>query len=144
MLGLVYDSMRKMTSPPVRRWIKSQSWFTPLARAIFGNDVYSTSYYRQIEKYEAESVHHISTWIVEHLSPRKVIDVGSGPGHFMKALADKNIDVMGIDISNAAEQFAAAKGLKFHRYDLTKSGRPPGGPWDLVICCEVAEHLDEK
>jgi SAM-dependent methyltransferase len=144
MLGLVYDSMRNMTTPQMRWWIKSQKWFVPVSRAVFGNEIYSNSYYKQIEEYEADSVKHISAWIDSHISPKAAVDVGSGPGHLSKVLMAKGIDVLGIDISNAAKQFAAMKGIKFQHFDLTKIDPLPGGPWDLIVCCEVAEHLEER
>jgi 2-polyprenyl-3-methyl-5-hydroxy-6-metoxy-1,4-benzoquinol methylase len=57
---------------------------------------------------------------------------------------ERGINVFGIDISTASEDFMKTKGLPFSRLDLQQKGTLPGAPWDLLACCEVAEHLDAK
>lgn len=41
----IYDRLRILSSPGVRRFIKNQPWFVPLSQRLFGNEVYSDSYY---------------------------------------------------------------------------------------------------
>jgi hypothetical protein len=36
------------------------------------------------------------------------------------------------------------KGLPFETFDLTVARPLPGAPWDLAVCCEVAEHLEAR
>lgn len=142
----VFNTLRKATSPALRGWIKSSPMFIPLSRAIFGTEVYCDSYFRDIERLEATSVTAVGDWIVEHLRPATVIDIGCGPGHQMKALADRGVRVFGVDIAEAALAIAKGeKGLSVERFDLTTPGATlPGVPYDLAVSCEVAEHLPEQ
>ncbi len=142
--GKVYDSLRNRTSYRMRRWLKSQSWFVPLSKVVWGNEVYSQSYYESVEKIEASSVQHISEWIAANLQPKRMIDVGCGPGHMMASLAKRGIETYGVDISTAALARVKDKHLQAQQFDLTGDAALPGIPYDLAVCCEVAEHLDEK
>lgn len=145
MRGKIYDTLRAHTPHKYRKWFKRQKWFFPVSRVLFGNEVYSRSYYADVERLEKDSVQHIATWIVENLKPGRVIDVGCGPGHLMEALHQRGVEVFGVDISTAALGIVAKRGLKAERFDLTQKDRPlPGAPYDLVISCEVAEHLEEQ
>jgi SAM-dependent methyltransferase len=116
----------------------------PLVARIFGRDIYSRSYYQQVEEAEQASVLEIATWIRLVLRPTRVVDVGCGPGHLIEALHKGGIDVLGLDYSAAAREFVSQKGLPFEALELTTPGGLPGSPWDLAVCCEVAEHLDAR
>jgi cyclopropane fatty-acyl-phospholipid synthase-like methyltransferase len=116
----------------------------PLVARLFGRDIYSRSYYQQVEEAEQASVLAIVTWIRLTLRPTRVVDVGCGPGHLIEALHRGGIDVLGLDYSAAAREFVSQKGLPFETLDLTTPGVVPGSPWDLAVCCEVAEHLDAR
>jgi SAM-dependent methyltransferase len=144
MLSFLYDAARRLAPYQMRRWFKSQSWFVPVFQTVFGNDVYSESYFEDIERLEAESVEHISTWIDHHLTPATVVDVGCGPGHLMAALENQGVDTFGIDVSTAAIRRTRGKGLDVSRFDLRCSDDLPGIPYDLAVCCEVAEHLESQ
>src|SRR3954465_15501801 len=102
--GLIYDRLRVFSPYWLRRWVKGRGWFVPLSQRLFGSEVYSRSYFQDIERLEAESVRHIAAWVMSGLQPppRRVIDVGCGPGHLMAALRDLGTDVFGVDISRAA------------------------------------------
>jgi SAM-dependent methyltransferase len=134
-----------LTPHAARRWIKSRFWFEPLTRRLVGTNAYSESYYRDVERLEGESVPHVARWIADELAPSRVIDVGCGPGHLMRELSAHGIEVLGVDISDAAERATAAKGLPFRRFDLTDpEAELPGGPWDVAVSMEVAEHLEPR
>lgn len=142
--SLVYDRLRLLSSRRVRRWIKRQRWYVPVSRAVFGNDVYSESYYAELERLENASVQIIADWIGQELGPRRVLDVGCGSGNLMAALKKRNVVVFGVDIADAALRRCAERGVPAQRFDLTGNMPLPGAPYDLVISCEVAEHLDEQ
>jgi 2-polyprenyl-3-methyl-5-hydroxy-6-metoxy-1,4-benzoquinol methylase len=145
MRGWIYDQLRIRTPYKYRVWFKRQKWFFPLTRLLFGYEAYSTSYYADVERLETESVQHIADWIVENIAPRSVIDVGCGPGHMMEALQQRGVAVYGVDISTAALARVKQRGLSAERFDLTRQDVSlPGGPYDLVISSEVAEHLEER
>jgi len=83
-------------------------------------------------------------WITEMLEVKSVIDVGCGPGHLMSALQQRGVKPFGIDVSDAALQRTREKRLEVQHFDLRTDGSLPGIPYDLAVCCEVAEHIDEK
>jgi 2-polyprenyl-3-methyl-5-hydroxy-6-metoxy-1,4-benzoquinol methylase len=89
----------------------------------------------------------MAAWILSELqpAPRRVIDVGCGPGHLMAALQERGAEVFGVDISREALRASREKGLNVERFDLTDPAAAlPGAPYDLAVSCEVAEHLDER
>jgi hypothetical protein len=47
-----------------------------LLYSIFGSDIYSASYYKQVEQMEHASMAVIASWIESTLRPRRVVDVG--------------------------------------------------------------------
>lgn len=139
----VYDIVRRSSPIWLRRWVKSQKWFVPLAKRWLGHDVYSRSYYDDVERLETESVEHIAEWIRTTFRPGRIIDVGCGPGHLMSALSRRGTEVFGVDISRESMRRVKAKGLAAMSFDLTdRSLRIPGGRYDMAISCEVAEHLE--
>lgn len=141
----LFNRLRVLSPYPLRQVIKRQPWFVPLSRVIFGNEVYCESYYKDVERLEGASVPVIAEWIREELRPQRVIDIGCGPGHLARALADRGIEVFGVDISDQAIAATRAKGLACEKFDLTIPGSTlPDVPYDLAVSCEVAEHLEEK
>jgi SAM-dependent methyltransferase len=141
----VWDSLRRVCPGKLRRWIKSRQWFYPVSVIVFGNAVYSKSYYEDVERLENDSAEHIAEWVKSHLGPRRVLDVGCGPGHMMQALTKRAVHVFGVDISPQALHKVRQKGLACESHDLTNAAVPlPGLPYDLVMSCEVAEHLKAR
>jgi SAM-dependent methyltransferase len=74
---------------------------------------------------------------------RRVLDVGSGEGYGTALLAASGaVDVTGIDLDEAAVAHARERyGLRFEQAD---AARLPfaNGSFDLVICFETIEHLE--
>ena len=142
----VFNVLRKFSSYETRQWFKRQSWFTPVSRMMFGNAVYCDSYYRDVERLEASSVGIVADWIVKNLAPTRLIDVGCGPGHQMLALANRGVQVFGVDISDAALSITTKeKKLSAEKFDLTQTAKKlPGIPYDVAMSCEVAEHLEPQ
>jgi SAM-dependent methyltransferase len=144
MRALVYEAIKRRTSPSMRRTLKSQPWAIKFLYSIFGSDIYSASYYEQVEQMEHTSMAVIAGWIESTLKPQRVVDVGCGPGHLIEALHRGGASVLGLDYSGAAKALVSAKGLPFETFDLTVVRPLPGSPWDLAVCCEVAEHLEAR
>lgn len=72
-------------------------------------------------------------------NPRSVLDVGCARGLFVQALATKGIDATGIDISKHAIE--SAHDDVRDRLRVASAIEPLGGPYDLVSCIEVIEHM---
>jgi SAM-dependent methyltransferase len=61
----------------------------------------------------------------------KIIDVGCGPGIYVKSLRDLGHEVFGIDPDPKCPEIVRSV---FKEY----------GKYDLALCLEVAEHIDES
>ena len=144
MLELFFDHLRRICHPNIKKWVKNRKWFTPFMKNTIGSGAYSKSYYDDIERKESKSVKIIAKWIYGYFNPKRIIDIGCGPGHLMDALRHYGINTFGVDISKEAIRRSREKRLSVSFFDLTKSDLTlPGIPYDLVISCEVAEHLEE-
>jgi len=76
--------------------------------------------------------------------PTSVLDVGCGIGKWLKALEDHGIThVYGIDGVDIPEGDLLVSRSKFQVVDLRTEWRLPQR-YDLIICMEVAEHLEEQ
>lgn len=81
--------------------------------------------------------------------PRRVVDVGSGQGDLLAALAQRwpDAELMGIELTAEGIRHAAAKvpGAAFHQVDLLAEPVPAAAEgWaDAVVCSEVLEHVDD-
>jgi len=77
--------------------------------------------------------------IVTELSPKSVLDAGCGIGFLVQALRERQVEAVGIDISeyaiaNAAEEIRPFCEVASVTDELTRR-------YDLIVCMEVLEHL---
>ena len=79
---------------------------------------------------------------------RTIHEIGCGEGHLSIRLAAKGVDLRGCDIAAKVIEEASrnARGRNFHIpfrtasiYDLI----PPADAAELIVCCEVLEHLPD-
>lgn len=78
------------------------------------------------------------SWLVRRFGISTVLDVGCGEGHAMAEFSALGCAVHGID--GLEENIAACTNATV--VDLTISSY--AWPCDLVWCCEVVEHIDER
>lgn len=69
------------------------------------------------------------------------IEIGCGEGFIAKHLHDLGINIIGADIDDeilnlAKKLHPEINFVKMNIYELT-------GKWDLIVCCEVLEHLED-
>jgi 2-polyprenyl-3-methyl-5-hydroxy-6-metoxy-1,4-benzoquinol methylase len=86
--------------------------------------------------------------LVDRAAPRTVFEIGCGEGYLCGGLLERGIDVHGCDLDDGIVTFAnaasAARGFgnRFHVrsiYDIA----PGEIAADLLVCCEVLEHLPD-
>lgn len=101
--------------------------------------------WRAEDRYDLESRRNIEGRhphvIKEVFSPRRVIDMGCGPGYLMHLLHELDIEADGLDLSPAARQIATAAVRERIKLGSILDAGLPDRVYDLVICREVLEHL---
>jgi SAM-dependent methyltransferase len=104
--------------------------------------VYSRSFYRALKSQATESARQILPFVIQHLHPKSVVDVGCGSGDWLNVCAELGIgDIYGIDFHKAE---ILNIGLdRYARVDLTKPFDLPR-KYDLAMSFEVGEHLPPK
>jgi glycosyltransferase involved in cell wall biosynthesis len=76
----------------------------------------------------------LATWIKKEINPKTVLDIGCGPGTYVRSLRNLGIDATGIDID---ERVIGQEHLVFKSLFDIKEEKA-----DVTICLEVAEHID--
>jgi SAM-dependent methyltransferase len=79
--------------------------------------------------------------IEEVFQPRKVLDLGCGPGALMHLLHEIGIDVEGIDFAESSRRLATPEVRDRITIGNTFDPLKPANAYDLVVCREVLEHL---
>lgn len=79
------------------------------------------------------------SYLVSRFSVESVLDVGCGEGHAVRYFTDRGISASGFDGLRQNVEHSVAP-IELH--DLRDG--PFALPVDLVHCCEVAEHLEER
>lgn len=105
---------------------------------------YSNDFYAELEKSSVSSAQVLVPIFIEKYHPNSVVDFGCGSGAFVREfLLNKVSDVIGIEGAwiLEIEHMRKEKWLQVCdlNYKLELERR-----FDLAICLEVAEHLDEK
>jgi len=90
---------------------------------------------RQIEARNPELIRDV-------FQPKKVLDLGCGPGALMHLLWELGVDVEGIDFAESSRTLATPEMRdRITVGDVGDTMLKPAGAYDLVISREVLEHL---
>jgi glycosyltransferase involved in cell wall biosynthesis len=91
--------------------------------------------FNHMQAEEKPFANRLALWIKSELDPSSVLDVGCGPGHFVESMRAINLNATGMDIDDRV------KGKNYLEYksllDITDEKA------DVVLCLEVAEHIEE-
>ena len=80
--------------------------------------------------------------IKEVFQPKKVLDLGCGPGALMHLLWEIGVDVEGIDFAESSVRLATPEVRdRIAVGQVTDATLKPADAYDLVVCREVLEHL---
>jgi SAM-dependent methyltransferase len=90
----------------------------------------------------ATSASRVVPVLIDLLQPRSVLDVGCGPGHWLRAFQAHGVsDVVGVDGPWVTDELLAISPRDFSARDL-EAPVDLHRQFDLVVSLEVAEHLD--
>jgi 2-polyprenyl-3-methyl-5-hydroxy-6-metoxy-1,4-benzoquinol methylase len=89
------------------------------------------------------------TGLIRKIKPATLHEVGCGEGYWVLRWLGEGIDARGTDFSTQviamAKANATAQGAKAERFAVRSiyEVTPPDDSAELVVCCEVMEHLEE-
>ena len=103
------------------------------------NDLYRKGWYelreisfQQIEHEEGPFAERLADWIADELKPDVAVDLGCGPGTYVRALRSRGVSAFGFDTD---ERVQGQQHLFQQSLFEVKQQAP------LVMCLEVAEHI---
>jgi len=118
----------------------------PVASGHYDSEYFTGDWRAEGNNYNLETRRQIEArnpvLIKEVFQPKKVLDLGCGPGALMHLLWELGVNVDGIDFAESSRQLATPQVRD--RIVVGYVGDPaikPANTYDLVICREVLEHL---
>jgi hypothetical protein len=108
--------------------------------------MYTKEWYLSISESSYVSATHMLGYIFHSIGfiPRSIIDIGGGAGAFAAPFYEagiKDITILDGEWVKDAVQFLPPNCFIYH--DLTKPYFPTR-KYDMAICCEVIEHIDDQ
>jgi SAM-dependent methyltransferase len=117
----------------------------PVTPDHYDDDYFADDWREGGNRYELETRRRVEdrnpALIKSVFEPRRVLDVGCGPGFLMLFLAELGIEVQGIDFSASSRQLAPPEVRDRISTGDVAEAHVPERSVDLVICREVLEHL---
>ena len=108
--------------------------------------IYTSQWFK--DHYQLQGEYHAVADVIDEaldICGQDAIDVGCGLGLILDRLIDKGWDVIGLDGSEHARELAPLTVRPFIGHvELTEPFRGYAAPHGLVICTEVAEHLEPE
>ena len=89
--------------------------------------------YTYLHNEEQPFAKRLTAWVKDNLNPQKVLDLGCGPGTYVNCFQELGVDATGYDTDIRVEgnNHLICKSL----FDVEETG-------DVVLCLEVAEHIE--
>lgn len=81
--------------------------------------------------------------VMKFFNPGSIIDIGCGRGELLVPFEKKSLKVLGVDGSRANRDYTFLKKTNFQFFDL-RNNFCPAQRYDLCLCLEVGEHIEEK
>jgi glycosyltransferase involved in cell wall biosynthesis len=90
--------------------------------------------YDQIDSEEKPMADRLATWIKSELTPESILDIGCGPGTYVRSFRSAGMEAVGLDID---ERVHGQEHLTFKSLlDIDTESA------EVVVCLEVAEHIE--
>lgn len=117
----------------------------PVTAQHYDRDYFASDWREGGNRYDLETRRRIEArnphLVKEVFAPRRVLDLGCGPGFLMQFLHELGIDVHGVDYAPASEQLAQPDVRGRITIGSVTEPHVPERSFDLVICREVLEHM---
>lgn len=107
---------------------------------VYGEQYY-TGYYERSPRW-FNFFNHVADCLVEQFAPKKHLDAGCAWGLLVEAMRERGVESFGIDFSAYAISRVHPDIQPFCRRG-SLAEPIDGGPYDLITCIEVLEHLEE-
>jgi len=104
--------------------------------------IYDEKFFKNTIKLDGESAKEAVNILIKHFHPQTVIDIGCGAGIYLKEFSAQGVKILGYDGSPAAQKESLV-GDKILLHDLCQPLEIKE-KFDLCLCFEVAEHLEES
>lgn len=104
--------------------------------------IYDQNFFRNTVKFEAASATAVAHILQQHYHLKSIIDVGCGCGIYLQEFQNLGVEISGYDGSPDAIKESLV-GDKIKLFDLSQPLKLDR-KFDLALCVEVAEHLEEK
>ena len=89
--------------------------------------------YTHLQYEELPFAKRLAQWITDNLAPEKVLDIGCGPGTYVDCFQELGVNAIGYD--SDARVDGSAHLICKSLFELQETA-------DVVLCMEVAEHID--
>lgn len=136
MLEIFTIAKRKFRSALVRArrvFVSQRFGFSP--DVIYGQEFYDGGGFSLTR----DTANRISKYLGDSYGPKDILDIGCGPGEYLRAFSELNIAAFGCDGASNGVLRANSKAFSFV-HDLKKP-LTTNRKFGLVLCVEVAEHL---
>ena len=103
---------------------------------------YFSDYEEDLEWWMATYRNHFSL-LAKHTDGRKLLDIGSGPGYFLKCGKDLGWDVLGFEPSKDASEYSRKLGVEVVNDFFSAKAAGKYGKFDAIYMKTVIEHLPD-
>lgn len=122
--------------------VSAQRAYTP---DHYDTDYFSAGWRADGNRYDVDARRRIEdrnpALITEVFAPRRLLDVGCGPGFLMLFLQELGVEVEGVDFAPTSIELAPPEIRDRIGISATDRLPYPDASFDLVVCREVMEHL---
>ena len=105
---------------------------------------YSDNFYDEMKVTNLTSATEVAPLVMDYIKPQSVCDIGCGTGLWLQAFKEEGVkEIKGFDGDWVKPEALVISSSSFQSADI---GQPLGGgmKYDLAVCLEVAEHLDQS